>query len=173
MTPAIRDKQIIGSEFDSPYHRRLPFPKWNGLISVLQDHRLFARLPEFASWTRDDHYKAAIASLDASERTRQAYKAAIKDAFSVYGEGDGRLISGVVRGHFPESTKESLRFLAGEIGELADRSLAHWQASGRRVGTWRGLRNRLEQDRTTRRCCMNNETGCYDAHCTCMCADCR
>lgn len=144
MTPASPDTRST-NEYDSPYHRRLPFPTYSGLINVLHDHRLFRRLPEFAYWDKAKHWHAAVETMEAAVRTEQAYQTAIKDALEIYGDGDGRLISGVVREHFPEGTKESLRFLAREAGELSSRSLVHWLASGRRSQTWRAMRARMEQ----------------------------
>lgn len=127
-------------ERDHAYARQLRAPGWTGPVSVLQDHRLFKRLPEFAHWTKGDHHGAAIASLHAAERMQEEYARAIDRALAVYGDGSGVLVSGVYRGHFPEVEKDRLRMLAREVTELRDRSLAHWRAAGRRVETWRGLR---------------------------------
>ena len=74
------------------------------------------------------------------------YHDAIRDAKAVYGDGNGQLISGIYRAHFPNETKESLRMLARETSELSARSLAHWQAAGRRVETWRRLRDQRKTE---------------------------
>lgn len=124
----------------APYDRRVSMPKWNGPISVRQDHRVFTRLPEFASWSRSQHAKAALAAAYASQHTTQQYLAAVKDTLAIYGDGSGVLISGIVRDHFPKPVKDRLRLLAHYATEQSDLSASHWQAAGRRLATWRRMR---------------------------------
>jgi hypothetical protein len=132
-----------------PHARTFSMPKWNRGVRVTDDHRIFRRLPEFSGWTKDRHYRVAVDYLAAASVTRDTYQAAINRAFAAYGDGDGVLISGVIRDHFPDPIKDSLRVLAHEISAHSDKSLAHWRASGRRVQTWRDLRDRIRLEATS------------------------
>lgn len=125
-----------------PYRRSFSVPKWSRAVRVTDEPRLFRRLPEFATWTKDRHYQMALEYLAIAGATRRMYQDAIDLACELYGNGTGILISGIYRDHFPEPMKVSLRVLARELSESHDRSLAHWLASGRRVHTWRDARDR-------------------------------
>ena len=120
-----------------PYRRRFHVPKWNGAVRVTQVPSLFGRLPEFAGWTRVQHKAEAIRLLQASRVQDGIYQRKVRIALKRYGN-HGPLICAVVRDHFPESVKVQLRMAYG-ITELQDRSLAHWQAAGCRLQTWRQL----------------------------------
>lgn len=118
------------------YHRPVPMPKWNGLVTVTQEPRAFKRLPEFAGWTKAEHLYASETARAAGEAMQDSWHEAVNLATARFGS-HGSLISGVYRDHFPESVKAQLRTLAQEAGFWAGVSLAHWIAGGRRVGTWR------------------------------------
>ena len=125
-----------------PYDRLFRVPKWNRLIRVTDDHGLFRRLPEFATWTRARHLDAAREYLDRHLITARAYRRAVDSAIALYGDR-GPLIAGVVRDHFPEQVKDHLRQLAHGTSRQADISIAHWRASRRTTDAWRTLRDRI------------------------------
>lgn len=68
----------------------------------------------------------------------------ITEAIMLHGNGNGILISGVYRGHFPESTKEQLRQFHRLKNGYWGASLDCWLRGGRRRSTWlrevRGMR---------------------------------
>lgn len=53
-----------------------------------------------------------------------------------FGEGDGQFIAGVVRNHYPERVKSTLRYLARRVSFYLDSSRNTWRYAGRRHGTW-------------------------------------
>jgi hypothetical protein len=122
----------------NPYDRRFTFPKWNGTVTVLQEHRLFRYLPEFQQWTAQEHVREARYALQASYTLRTAYYALVQSAEATYGN-HGPLISGIVRGHFPEETKTILRTLCRAFNRESERSLAHWYAARKTLNTWLDL----------------------------------
>lgn len=137
----MRDTKALQAARDAerdPYARRFTFPKWNRTVTVEDEPRLFRRLPEFANWTKARHkavareYKA-IAAVD-----RAIYGQCVTIAERLYGT-DGPLISGVHRDHYPEDTKETLRYFARRVGDFSSKSLAHWAAAGLTIKTWRQL----------------------------------
>jgi hypothetical protein len=48
----------------------------------------------------------------------------------------GPLISGIVREHFPEPVKGTLRVLARNVGTRLECSLSLWRIAGKRRSTW-------------------------------------
>jgi hypothetical protein len=116
---------------DPRYHTRVKFPKWNIQPTVLQEPRLFPRL--FPELTKADHLRL---SREFEQKEKEMMKRWIRNvdlAMLTYGDGNGRLISGVVRDHFPEKVKDKLRALAHEGVEYGDAARAHWKASGKRI----------------------------------------
>lgn len=118
---------------------------WTKAITILDDPRVFKLLPQFAAWTRPTHYKEAIFALRTSVTLERAYCAVAVDALATYGD-HGSLISSIVRDHFPIEVKDMLRSLTLRYSREERRSLAHWQASGRRLATWRNERTRLQKE---------------------------
>lgn len=95
----------------------------------------------------DERNASALCSeinLLAAEHLRMALSHAISAALREYGDGDGRLISGVYRGHFPEEVKEVLRGLNRDINTLEDSSVFKWEIAGKRMHTWRRMRDRIQ-----------------------------
>lgn len=127
----------------NPYARKFPFRGWSQLVTVLDDHRLMARLPEFQHWTHAQHIDLAIHRLYTARDTRAEYGKAVDHALATFGNGSGVLISGVYRDHFPPEVKDRLRALAHAVGHLQAVSMAHWLASGKRSHTWRRTRDEV------------------------------
>jgi hypothetical protein len=108
---------------------------WTVPVTPLQEYRLLRH------WMgRDEHRKAARALLYKAATTKAAYSAFADECLGTFGD-HGPLISGVLRDHFPPAAKDRLRALARGFADCYSASLAHWQASGRRVHTWRRLRD--------------------------------
>jgi hypothetical protein len=82
----------------------------------------------------------AIALIELSRITQleRQYHCAVSIAESKYGDF-GPLISGVVRDHFPDETKNELRALCVAINDATDSSYVAWRQSGRKTHTWRAL----------------------------------
>lgn len=142
----MRDTKALQTARESernPYARRFPYPKWNVTVTVLDEYRLFPRLPEFTGWTHAQHVAVAIEYLTLAHITNGMYGATCDAMIRAFGDGSGVLVSGVYRDHFPETVKTDLRTLAHTATDYHARSLAHWQASGRRLTTWRAMRDRL------------------------------
>lgn len=131
-----------------PYKRRFGMPKWNRTITVADDHRLFARLPEFAGWTRAEHLARATSQLSHAITCKLQWRRQVETALQAFGDGSGVLISGIVRDHFPGEVKDRLRELAQRSTSLQDTAYAHWRAAGKTMSTYRQEIDRL-QGRTT------------------------
>ena|SRR5215467_2722461 len=126
-----------------PYKRRFTWPKWNRTVTVLDVHQLFARLPEFTGWTADRHLQASRDYLNVAHSYRQCQSDLIARGSRLYGD-DGALIAGGFREHWPDALKDAIRVHAHGATDFSDKSLAHWQAAGRRVATWRQERERWQ-----------------------------
>lgn len=124
-----------------PYLRSFRVAKWTRFVTVTDVPRLFNRLPEFNGWTKPRHVAIAEDYLALAIISDRMWNATREIAENLYGDGSGVLISGVYRDHYPESMKDDLRTLAHDATRYYDRSLAHWLASGKRIETWRMLRD--------------------------------
>jgi hypothetical protein len=80
--------------------------------------------------------RRSLALLTGVELNRVRYAAATSRAFMEHGDGNGTLIAGVLRDHFPDTTKNTLRTYAHSIGACADWSALYWRAAGRHHSTW-------------------------------------
>lgn len=143
-TAALRTARLLETD---PYRRQFAFPKWNRYVTVTDEHSLFARLPEFDGWTSAQHEAIArqYAVLSAAERGMWLQLVTI--GARTFGDGNGVLISGVYREHWPDRLKHDLRTLAHSEGEYSARSFAHWQAAGKRLATWREMVDAIEVTR--------------------------
>lgn len=127
--------------YEDPYVIRFkPCYGWTRCITVLDDHRLFNRFPEFRSWTSAEHVTTAEHAVHASVILHRAYADLVTLALTTYGD-QGSLISGVVRDHFPNVVKDQLRQTIRLANRESARSLAHWKAAGKRFTTWTYLRD--------------------------------
>lgn len=122
----------------NPYERRYRVPKWNGLVTALEDHRILRVIPEFDWWTRDDHRRRALRLVALARGMEQERASIAERAVAEYGD-DGPLVSGVYREHFPAHVKDRLRYLCQAAAEYLKAGLAHWQAAGLRPATFRRL----------------------------------
>jgi len=121
-----------------PYRRRFTFAKWTRTVTVLDEYRLFPRLREFADWDKARHAKVAIEYLAVAHADRAVWTDVLRRYETLYGT-EGTLISGGFRDHWPEFAKDACRYFGQRYHDFTSRSLAHWQASGRRTATWRAL----------------------------------
>lgn len=86
----------------------------------------------------ETHAKLKLAERKA---TQECYQIAIDAAIEQYGNGNGVLISGCVRDHFPDYVQNLLRGYARRISDCTDEAFAHWKASGNRAVTLRRMLN--------------------------------
>ncbi|HXU02810.1 MAG TPA: hypothetical protein VN903_17715 [Polyangia bacterium] len=129
----------------NPYTRRFRFPKWNGTITVLQEPRLFRRLPEFSHWTKLQHVQAAQDYLAYATAYLHTGASLVQYGDKTYGT-DGPLISGGFRPHWPEPLKDAIRLHLHGATTFHDQSVAHWRAAGRHLSTWRTLRDTVRAE---------------------------
>jgi len=127
------------SHHSDPYQRRFRVAKWSVNITVCEEHKLFRCLPEFDGWTKAKHEAASRNFGAQAQATDRQWRSIVDRSLATYGDGDGVLVSGIYRRHFPVETRDELRKLAYAATEYRDRSRAHWRASGRKLETWRVL----------------------------------
>lgn len=96
-----------------------------------------ARVRTDSADERAAYLAEARAWADLAVEARDRYAALIDAAVATHGDGDGLLISGVYRDHFPEDVKDELRKAARRIAKAWDESAWYWRKAGRRMGTWR------------------------------------
>lgn len=137
-TKALRDAR--DRELD-PYARRFTYPKWTRTVTVLDVYQLFRRLPEFSSWDKARHERVAREYLIHALVHQRVQTDVLTRYAAVFGD-HGPLISGGFRDHWPDVAKDNARMLARQLDTFMSRSIAHWQASGRQLATWRDLRDR-------------------------------
>lgn len=139
----MRTGQIVNPDERNPYDRRFHRPlQWNTDVTVLMEHRLFRRLPEFNTWTREQHAREARYALGTALALENTYFLLVRTAEETYGN-QGPLISGIVRDHFPDEVKHTFRELVRRVSREFDRSIVHWHAAGKQIHTWRAMRDRL------------------------------
>jgi hypothetical protein len=132
-----------------PYRRRFAVRGWNVAVTVCEEHRLFRALPEFRGWTKDRHQRMADEYATLSRVTDQMYGALTTMMVCTYGDGNGNLISGCYRDHFPHAVKDDLRHLAHTATDYRSRSSAHWRAAGRTMQTWRDMWQQLNGNQSS------------------------
>lgn len=144
----MRDTQAMREARDKepvPYLRRFAMPGWTVGVTVCEGPKLFRRLPEFSGWTKERHERMATEYATLARITDNMHGALATMMVNVYGDGEGVLISGCYRYHFPAAVKDDLRHLAHTATDYWARSSAHWRAAGRTLDTWRQMRDRLQQ----------------------------
>ena len=134
--PKVPVRSLTGGFADIPYEhpydiRFKPFGGWNKNVTLLDDPRLFRRFPQFRLWTKVDHLREARFAQATANALHTAYSQLVGQALESYGS-HGPLVSGIVRGHFPEEVKDTLRWLAHRTTRERDRALTHWKAAGKR-----------------------------------------
>lgn len=80
---------------------------------------------------------SALFALVRAQRSRQAWHMLQLSASELYGDGDGRLISGIVRSHFPNGIKTRLREYCRDISAQTDAAMHEWHKAGRRLSSLR------------------------------------
>ena len=121
---------------DALYRHKFPWPKRNVRVTALDVPQILRRLlPE---WTKEQHLRESESARAIARNLEGAHADCVADAARLYGT-DGPQISGVVREHWPEPIKNTLRYLAHRASFETQRSQAHWIAAGRRNETWKRL----------------------------------
>lgn len=90
----------------------------------------------FPHHTKGDHERLAYTFAEHAGRYKKAYGRYLTAAIKRYGDVKGTYTSGIYNPAFPERVKNKLRSLLREAGDATDKSIAHWEASGRRTA-WR------------------------------------
>jgi len=124
--------EVLG---DPAYGELHKFPKWNRLVTVLDEPRLMRRVMPFAAMSSEEHRQRAEDFARKAGEFLDRHAALVDEALAKYGD-HGSLISGVIRDHFPDDVKDQLRYFAHGGSYLADASVAHHLASGARK-PWR------------------------------------
>ena len=121
-----------------PYRRKFTSPRWTRLVTVLDEPRLMNRLPEFAEFDKARHMEVSREYLELAHAYQDIVAILTDRAFQLYGD-HGPLISGCVREHFPDATKDVLRVHNHGASDFASKSLTHWLAAGKHLAMWRVL----------------------------------
>lgn len=133
--------KLLNSESFDQYLWTFTVPRWNRPVRVTDDHRLFKHLPEFKDWTKAQHSQRALDYAVMATAVDTTFNRALRQAFALYGNGNGVLVPGCYREHFPEPCKDWLRLLGRTADMYRSRSVAHWQAAGKRLQTWHAMAN--------------------------------
>lgn len=94
---------------------------------------------EFSECDKRGHLAVADQALGLKAKLETRWGRAVDSALAEYGDGNGRLISGVVRDHFPEKVKNRLRLYAHSASKAGDVGHAHWAAAGKRTPFWQEI----------------------------------
>lgn len=121
-----RSDKPIPDVDDEKYTHRYKWPKWNRTVSVLDDIPALTRRV-FSDYTKQDHLEAAALHARLREEAAGEHGRKVRAALRTYGD-EGQWVSGVGRSHFPERTKDDLRFLAQMASLHHAASIAHWHA---------------------------------------------
>jgi hypothetical protein len=90
----------------------------------------------FPHHTKADHERLAHTFAEHAGRFKREYGRVLRAAIKRYGDVKGTYTSGIYNPAFPERVKNRLRSLLREADEATAKSIAHWEASGRRK-PWR------------------------------------
>ncbi len=122
-----------------PYLERFRPPKYNSEVTVLVHPDSVPKAYReqlFPGWTKEDHRAAAQLMSVAAQAAESEWNKLVESSVRRHGNGDGRLISGIYREHFPEETKDTLRYLARFASDAGSASVFHHHATGART-PWR------------------------------------
>lgn len=121
---------------DTRYRLTFKIPKWNVRVTATMDTRAMRRA--FPERVRDKawHLDRSLRAMRLSGYAHEEWQIRASEALRQHGDGDGVLIAGVIRDHFPPEVKEHLRGAAHTASDLRGISLAHWQAAGKTPATW-------------------------------------
>lgn len=98
--------------------------------------------------TRNQMAVLAVNILNREKEIREIHLHEAAWAGIVCGDGDGVLVSGVFRDHFPDAVKTRLRYLNRAANRAQDFSFYLWKYSGRTTETWRLVRAKVWEGRT-------------------------
>lgn len=115
---------------------------WNLMTKTQRQHAIH----NLKQWrTKAGLYSKAEDNLNSIPHILDTYYAEIDLAKRIFGDGDGVLISGVYREHFPESVKYMLRYLIQRINETHNVAKLYWIASGKRQSTFNAAYMQMKQ----------------------------
>lgn len=117
-------------ENDPRYHQRFKYPKWNRLITPLDEPKLLRYT--FPELTKADHERLAREWIKSANMLHEEWVRGGENLLAQYGS-QGPLISGIVRSHFPEWAKTSMRTMAHRASLASSIAWAHWKAAGKRM----------------------------------------
>lgn len=112
------------------YQQRFKVRGWNISPTPLHEPKLMHLV--FPGMSKQDHERQARRAIDLAHLYDATWQGAVTQARKLYGEGDGVLIAGVYRDHFPAKVKDKLRSLAHTKSLLSAIAWAHWRAAGKR-----------------------------------------
>lgn len=68
--------------------------------------------------------RAAVGHFEIAAKASRQHTAMVERLIKLYGDGNGRQISGVIRDHFPEASKRNLLALCKTIRDQNDKGMA-------------------------------------------------
>ena len=94
--------------------------------------------------SKQEHVQAATDLVKVAGIYQEAWSELVNHAALTYGDGNGSLISGVYRDHYPDHIKDALRTLAHARTAALDASARQWGLSRRHMTTWRRMFAEME-----------------------------
>jgi hypothetical protein len=112
---------------DDTYVRTIKLRGRNGDVDMLREPKVAVR--RVGQWgiptSKHAHALRADGLDEVARAMEEEYQYVIGSALKRYGDGDGRIISGVIRDHFPDDVKNRLRFLAHGLPMVRDAVRLH------------------------------------------------
>jgi len=117
-----------------PYTERIRPPKYNremklSSLDASNQRRYAPRY--FTDWDQDDHLYAAVQQLERAAKLEEKHFHTAMKAVERYG-GQGALIAGGLRDHWPESVKQPIREAAWAASAAMDAAHFHYAATSKR-----------------------------------------
>jgi hypothetical protein len=121
-----KDSLVMSILGDEAYTKQFKMPKWNILVSMLQEPKVAVRHQRElgVSTSKSEHWSRATYLSQLCVRFQEERNKLIVKAEAAYG-GHGPFISGAHKEHFPEEIKERLRFLGWGYTLLRDAQRLH------------------------------------------------
>jgi hypothetical protein len=107
---------------EDTYVHTIKLRGYNGDVDMLREPKIAVR--RALQWgiptSKHAHALRAQGLDEVSRAMEEEYQHVIGAALKRYGDGDGRIISGIIRDHFPDDVKNRLRFLAHGLPMVKD-----------------------------------------------------
>ena len=112
---------------DDNYVRPIKLRGYNGDVDMLREPKVAVRRALQWNIETSKHAHALRSQLldEVARAMEEEYQHVVSQALKRYGDGDGHIISGIIRNHFPDGVKNRLRFLAHGTSMVKDAVRLH------------------------------------------------